>query len=472
MAKPLWWFAICGLFVGAAWGLKARNGFAASDVSNARRAPEETRAAAASEPLAQALGIEFIPGSTSKLIVQRNGKRYLVDVATRSITPDPSPQTKSPKNPGGAEAHLSQAATLSEGARLFKQHCSECHGPTGHGIPALKTPNFTSPTVQASLTDAQMIHIIEHGYPGTMMPHWDTKLSASQIRAVQTFVRSLGAKPSELTQQAAAKPKRKIYTPPDDVVFTLPTGRPIAKHGLYVDFAHRFPFFATFSDPATGGALLGLDSSALPSFGFTYGVTNRLSLSIYREPTLIGRSIQLLGQYNVLEEEKGNPFNMSVGLAIQGQNDFSKNYTESLEGILSKSITSRAQFYLVPTLSLNNRPLQIVPTFFSSDIRDFPGYTTFSLGAGLSVNIRPSVALVAEVIPTLVNGRPMGIHRPAYSFGIKKILWRHAFTFGWTTSPGVTVAERAGTRASYLGVPNADTPSGLFVGFDLMRRLY
>jgi mono/diheme cytochrome c family protein len=475
MARRFSWFAICGLFVALTCGLKARIGLGESGVSHIQSAQDVARAAAASDPLAQTLGIEFIQGSTSTLIVQRNGKRYLVDLAARSIAPDPLPEARSTLMPGGTGARSSQVAAQSEGARLFQQQCAQCHGPDGRGVAGLKTPDFANPAIQASLTDEQITQIIENGKPGTMMPAWRGKMSAEEIKAVQTFVRSLGAvsQPGAgPAQQAAAQPKRKTYTPGDDALFTLPTGRPVAKHGLYVNFAHRFPFFATFTSPATGGALLGLDSSALPSFGFRYGVTDRFSVDVYREPTLIGRSIQLLGVYNVLEEQKGNPFNMAVGLAIQGQNDFSKNFTESLEGIFSKSITSRAQFYLVPTVSLNNRPLQIVPTFFSSDIRDLPGYMTFSLGAGFSVDIRPTVALVAEVIPTLVNGTSMGIHRPAFSFGIQKKIWRHAFTLGWTTSPGVTVAERAGTRASFLGQPSADTPSGLFIGFNLTRQLF
>jgi len=86
--------------------------------------------------------------------------------------------------------------------------------------------------------------------------------------------------------------------------------------------------------------------------------------------------------------------------------------------------------------------------------------------------VRPTVALVAETIPTLANGSELGIHRPAYSFGIQKKIWRHAFTFGFTNSPGTNVSQRAGTRATFLNDPAADKPSGMFVGFDLSRQTY
>lgn len=375
------------------------------------------------DQLAQALGIQFITGSTSTLIVQCNGKRYLVDLVAHSIIPAPLERAASPTQAASQGARLSALESQSEGARLFAHHCAQCHGPNGKGVASLKTPDFTSPAIEASLTDAQMTEIIENGKPGTMMPAWRSQLSASQIQTVQSFVRSLGSSSqpaSAMAQQAPTKPKRKIYTPGDDRVFTLPTGRPTARHGLYVSFAHRFPYFATFSDPASGGALGGLDDFAIPSFGFRYGTTDRLSASIYRETSIIGRPIQFLGMYNFMEEENGGPFNMAVGFALQGQNNFSENFTESLEGIFSRSFSSSAQLYLVPTLSFNNRPLRQVTTYFSSGIPSLPGHNTFSLGVGGALDIRPTVAFVAEVIPTLANGRPMGILRPAFSFGIQK----------------------------------------------------
>jgi hypothetical protein len=123
-------------------------------------------------------------------------------------------------------------------------------------------------------------------------------------------------------------------------------------------------------------------------------------------------------------------------------------------------------------MSFDARPLVQATGFASADILDLPGVNTFSVGVGAAYDIRPTVALIAEVIPTLLNAGELGIHRPAYSFGIQKKLFRHAFTLGLTTSPGTTVSQRAGTRAEFLGEPSADTPGGLFFGFDLMRQIH
>lgn len=252
---------------------------------------------------------------------------------------------------------------------------------------------------------------------------------------------------------------------------TLPTGRPVERQGLYVNFTHRFTFDPTFSGPARGASLFGLDGVAISSFGFRYGVTSKLSVSAYRSPSLIARPIQLMAAYNLLSESGGSPLNAAVRFSVEGEDNFSRNFTENFEIVLSRSLTGRAQVYFVPTLSVNNRRLLLPASFRSSAIPDLPGFNTFSTGIGGSVDVRPTVALLAEVIPTLFNGRPLGIHRPAYAFGIQKKIWRHAFTLGFSNSPGTTVSQRAGTRASYLGDPGADKPGGMFVAFDLMRQL-
>ena len=77
---------------------------------------------------------------------------------------------------------------------LFKQKCSMCHGEDGKGYPALKTPDFTDPKVQASLTDKQIVEVIKNGKKGTAMPAFADKLSDEQINSLVAYIRSLGKK--------------------------------------------------------------------------------------------------------------------------------------------------------------------------------------------------------------------------------------------------------------------------------------
>ncbi|MGA2879249.1 MAG: DUF5777 family beta-barrel protein [Bryobacteraceae bacterium] len=415
-----------------------------------------------SADLAKSLGVSFSSGADATLILEREGKRYKVDAAAKTIQEIA---------PGAAEPT----------AALFQQNCAACHGPGGKGIRSKHTPDFTDPSFKQSLSAGDITGAIRNGKAGGRMPAWSGKLTDAQIDSLATYVRSFpnaggaagaGASASSRQTQESGGTSGRVYEPADDLLFSLPTGRAVDEHGVYVNFTHRFPYDAAFTGPGRGGELFGLDNFALPSVGLRYGATDKLSVSIFRSPSLIGRPIQLMAAYNILDEHHEAPLNMAVRVSIEGQNNFRKNYTQNIEGIFSRSITSRAQFYVVPTFSFDARPLVQATGFLSSQIPDMPGVNTFSIGVGAAYDVRPTVALIAEVIPTLLNASELGIHRPAYSFGIQKKIFRHAFTLGLTTSPGVTVSQRAGTRAEFLGGPSADTPGGLFFGFDLMRQIH
>ncbi len=437
--------------------------------SNASTGP-----AGGTTPLAESLGVRFIPGSSSTVLIERDGKAYLVDLAQRTIQEQDSPSMP----PAITAIHLVSAHSSppedQSGAKIFVGNCASCHGADGKGIAAMKTPDFTDPSVQAALPDASVTKTIREGKPGTAMPAWEGKLSEAEITAVAGFVKSLGQAKKAASGAPGAETRRvvKAYVPADDYLFSLPTGRKLDRHGFYFNFTHRFVYTPAFSGTGGGDTLGGLDDFSISSFGFRFGVTDKLSVSAYRSPSLIDRPIELGVAYHFLDEHNGNPLNATVRASLDGQNDFSKNFTPNLELILSRTVTRRAQLYLVPTLSLQARELRQKPGSLASIPPNLPGFNTFVLGVGGAFDIRPTVALVSEVFPTLVNGPELGIHRPAYAFGMQKRVFRHAFTLGFSNSPGTVVSQRAGTRATFLGQPSADTPSGFFVGFDLMRQIY
>jgi len=430
--------------------------------------------AAGTIPLAASLGVRFIPGSTSTVLIERDGKAYLVDLAERTIKEKDSPSMPSAVTATRLESAHSSPLDDQLGAKIFAGNCAACHGADGKGVAAMKTPDFTNPALQAVLSEAAVTKIIREGKSGTAMPAWGGKLSQAEIAAVTGFVKSLGQsnKPASGAPGSETKRTVKAYVPADDYLFSLPTGRQLDRHGFYFNFTHRFVYTPAFSGTGGGDTLGGLDDFSISSFGFRYGITDKLSVSAYRSPSVIDRPIELGVAYHFLDEHHGDPLNAAVRASLDGQNDFSKNFTPNLELILSRTVTRRAQLYLVPALSLQARELRQKLGSLASIPPNLPGFNTFVLGVGGAFDIRPTVALVSEVFPTLVNGRDLGIHRPAYAFGIQKRVYHHAFTLGFSNSPGTVVSQRAGTRATFLGQPSADTPSGFFVGFDLMRQIY
>src|SRR5580704_12154601 len=401
----------------------------------------------------------FVDASHTTLRLEVDGKPYLVDVAAGTVRPA-----------------IANGSAALPGAEQFVARCSGCHGTDGRGISSAGTPNFTNRDFQAKLSEQQIADTIRNGKSGRM-PAFGKELSNEQISALATYIRSFGASSASSPGGSPGNSDRPeiassgIYQAGDDQLFTLPTGRPVDQHAVIVNFTHRFAYDSAVTGQARGAELFGLDNFALSSFGLRYGVTDKLSVDVWRSPSFIGRPIQLMAAYNIFDEHHEEPFNLTFRVSVEGQNNFQKNYTENLEMIVSRSLTSRAQIYVVPTASFNDRRL-VQGSLESNQIPDEPGINAFSIGAGLAVDIRPTVALIAEVIPTVVGGIELGIHRPPFSFAIQKKLYRHAFTFGFTTSPGTTVSQRAGTNATFLNSPSADTPGGLFLGFDLTRRIY
>jgi hypothetical protein len=325
-------------------------------------------------------GVQFVAGSNSQLILERGGKKYLIDAEKKTIQ-------------------------------------------------ELGSQNITA-----------------------------AQPEASAARAPESI-------PPKAAEPKPSTPERDVYYVEDINLWTLPTTHPLDKHELLIDFTHRFSYDTTFTGPGRPAILFGLDGFSISSFGFTYGITDRFFGGVYRVPTALGRIIEFYGGAQLAQESKGQPFSTTFRVAVEGANHFTENYVTSLELAFAKSLKQWGQIYFVPTVSFNNRPM--IDAF--GNLPPLPGVTTTALGAGLSLNIRPSVAFITEC-----NGRvsgELGTHRPAFMFGIQKKVFRHSFTLGVTNSPGTTLSQRSATRSSLQGSPD-DSFGGLTLGFNLSRRLF
>ena len=93
-------------------------------------------------------------------------------------------------------AHTSDSKDTVDGAKVYVENCSICHGDKGNGDTrtqgSLRPPprNFTTMTAAVELTRERMILSVTHGRPGTgMMPHKD-RLSEQEIVAVVDYIRT------------------------------------------------------------------------------------------------------------------------------------------------------------------------------------------------------------------------------------------------------------------------------------------
>jgi cytochrome c oxidase cbb3-type subunit III len=81
-----------------------------------------------------------------------------------------------------------------DGAAIFKTKCSMCHGQDGKGFAAIKTPDFTDPKWQASVTDEQIFDTIKNGSKkNTMMVAFGSQLKDDEIHALVKQIRSFNS---------------------------------------------------------------------------------------------------------------------------------------------------------------------------------------------------------------------------------------------------------------------------------------
>jgi hypothetical protein len=368
----------------------------------------------------------------------------------------------------------------------LRNKCSVCHiNPAGGGprnefgkaftnagfeiTPALRTQ---FPDYFVSQSDAQKpaVTFVEGSDSEAIVEINGKKFTINTRTKTVTPLESAGV--SDRISTAAPAPsqvddsRQDIYKPYDVRLVNIPTAMPITKGSLWSDFTHRFPF----GDPTNSGSLFGLDTIALPSFGFAYGVTDRIHVGFYRSPGDIGRPIQLYAGASLLNEQKGDPLSLMARVGLEGQDNFKRNFATSFEFTAAKSITKHAQVYFVPTITVGDRPINGDPTV------NLPGTTAYAMGVGLAVAIRPTVSLMADMNYRLNEEARYvtdfsGIRRPVYGFGIQKVSAsrKHAFSLTFSNGPGTTMSQRSMTR----GVQGLDDSArGLSIGFNLSRRLF
>lgn len=88
------------------------------------------------------------------------------------------------------------AGDSTKGKVVFEKHCMSCHGPDGKGSgpmgPMLTPPaaDYTSESSRAK-SDAELLHTIQEGRPGTAMRSFKRWLSKQEMRDVLAYVRLL-----------------------------------------------------------------------------------------------------------------------------------------------------------------------------------------------------------------------------------------------------------------------------------------
>jgi hypothetical protein len=198
-----------------------------------------------------------------------------------------------------------------------------------------------------------------------------------------------------------------------------------------------------------------------------YAITNWLAALSYRQPD---ETIEAGFQIHMLNQGKpsplGNsPLSLSLRTTLEGESNFTDRYTTNIQPVISRAFGTRAEVFVDPTFSLGvpRRTLTPLDEFSKFGIPLTPGEShnnMIGIGNGISVRIRPTVALVAEWFPKTYGFR-LNNSTNTYSFGIEKHTNRHVFGLV------VTNNQYSSTERALLG-----GSGGLRLGFNIERRIF
>jgi cytochrome c oxidase subunit 2 len=296
--------------------------------------------------------------------------------------------------------------------------------------------------------------------------------------------------------QVAAKDREssKAYEPYDYHIVNIPTPKAVRRHSLNMYFTHRFQETITPLEEEGGSQhiariskdLLGLDSSAVSSFGVTYGITDRLYANVYRSPLCqpgLCKTIELGLGYHLLDEAGRSPIALSAYASVEGDYNFTERYTYNFQAMIGRSITRYVNLFFSPALHVNSNGNDRFKGFLASQplvMNLRLGRNTGSFGFGVNARVRPTTSLLFEYTPRV--GFEMGQIVPDFdtttgqltgfknnseaemAFGIEKRIGRHVFSLTFSNT-------QATTTARYNSSNQALPPNKFSIGFNLFRRL-
>ena len=236
---------------------------------------------------------------------------------------------------------------------------------------------------------------------------------------------------------------------PDFMVITMPTTLRVPRHKSSFRVTHRFgrPLGAgSFGELAAD--LFGLDSGAQIGLEYRFGLVRGTQAGIHRTSD---RTIEFFVQHDLMQERDDRPVSLAIIGTVDGTNNFRDRYTPALGITLSRQIRRVGTVYVQPVWVNNSNPL---PSEFA-DNND-----SFLLGVGTRLRLRPTVYLVAEIIPRVAGYDP-GVHQAA--FGLEKRAGGHSFQIDFSNGFGTTMGQIA--RG---GTGNDDW----YLGFHISRKFF
>ena len=256
-----------------------------------------------------------------------------------------------------------------------------------------------------------------------------------------------------LAQTPSDDPGSLKLAEPDFTLIGLPTNLRLPKYRGSFRVTHRFT--CPLNEDNAASDLFGIDCGAQIGLEFRFGIIPNGQIGIHRTSN---KTIELFSEYSLLRQSAGRALDVSAWFSIEGTNNFQDSYSPAIGAIVSRTIGDVAALYVHP-IYVNNTSDQ------PADLVD--DNSTFMVGIGTRVRIRPTVYVSAEVAPRSgYKGAAAGSNQDAVthtSFALEGRVGGHLFQLNVSNSFGTTMAQIA--RGGPVG-------NDWYLGFNISRKFF
>lgn len=291
---------------------------------------------------------------------------------------------------------------------------------------------------------------------------------ASLLLAAAATVVVCSTAAAQTAPPAAPTPPAPVPTVElDQAVVNVQTTMPLPRHKSYFKITHRF---SRDLRRGSAGELfedgLGTDNGSIIGLEYRFGITSHLQAGIHR--SILGKTIELFGKWDVRRQSDGGPFGLSIGASLEGQNNLHLDPQPGISAMFSRLHGTWLALYAnptyvhhahTPTLRAAHGDHTHGGTEPDAD-EEIPGEDsndTVFIGLGVRARIRETVSLVAEVSPRLAGYRP---DRAAWNIGIEKLTRGHVLQLnvGNNFDSTAGMVARGGSRHD------------VYMGFNMSRK--
>ena len=235
---------------------------------------------------------------------------------------------------------------------------------------------------------------------------------------------------------------------PDFTVVTLPTTLRLPRFKSAFRVTHRFTRPLGEGDfGSLAEDFFSLDSSAMIGLEYRFGVMRGWQAGVYRTSD---RTIELFSRYSVATQGKGLPVSVDASFSIDGTNNFRDRYTPAVGAIVSRQFGEWGAVYFEPMWVGNSNPLP------GDEVEH---NDTWLLGLGARLRVRPTVYVVAELVPR-TGFEPAVNHA---TFGVEKRAGGHVFQLNFSNGIGTTMGQIAQGGTTY---------DNWHLGFAISRKFF